>query len=184
MWVDHFSRRKKKCIRYKHGEGEGAGEYDDDDDDMLLRNRTLDSSVHSGCESDSTNPQDSPLASRDFLHKNMSDSNDFSSPLSPLVDDKVEAGQQTQPLCLTGQQTQPLCLVTSSSPRPHPVKRPTPHTVDSFLSSPPPLRLQFPFPQSPLTLPYIGFPPFHHYPYPISPHAPRIKSESPYSPTS
>ncbi|XP_059176932.1 transcription factor 7-like 2 isoform X3 [Physella acuta] len=164
-------RRKKKCIRYKQGEGEGAGEYDDDDD-TLLRNRTLDSSVHSGCESDSTNAQDSPLASRDFLHK--SDSNDFSSPLSPLVDDKVEAGQQTQPLC----------LVTSSSPQPHLVKRPTPHTVDSFLSSPPPLRLQFPFPQSPLSLPYIGFPPFHHYPYPISPHAPRIKSESPYSPTS
>ncbi|GFO39221.1 LOW QUALITY PROTEIN: transcription factor 7-like 1 [Plakobranchus ocellatus] len=81
----------------------------------------------------------------------------------------------------------PSSSALTSSPLPPP-RRLTPHTIDSFLFSPPPLRLPgYPLPPSPLApvpMPYYGFAPFHHPHFP--PHNPRTPpvpspKGSPYS---
>lgn len=154
------------------GEGDTANENAEEDDSFLI-NQTLDSSALSGCESDSTVGHGSPQMSNKRV---ANDDNIPGSPLSPIVDDEESdlltdacdevADVRDKP------QVQPLSLVTSSSPRTTPHRRLTPHTIDSFIFSPPPLRLPpYGLPPSPLTLPmgYIGFPPFHH---PLSPRTP------------
>ncbi|KAK3696262.1 hypothetical protein RRG08_027703 [Elysia crispata] len=69
----------------------------------------------------------------------------------------------------------PSSSALTSSPLPPP-RRLTPHTVDSFLFSPPPLRLPgYPLPPSPLAampMPYYGLASFHHPHFPLPPHSP------------
>ena len=76
----------------------------------------------------------------------------------------------------------PSSSALTSSPLPPP-RRLTPHTVDSFLFSPPPLRLPgYPLPPSPLAampMPYYGLAPFHHPHFPLPPHSPHHPRTSP-----
>ena len=168
MYFVYF-RRKKKCIRYKQGEGEGDGEDDnenEDDDSFMSRNRsldmTLDSSVLSGCDSDSTTHHDSPRpadrhASMDSPHRlalklsqnknhSFSDRVDMDSPLSPIIDEENEdrtafSDVDTQ---LTKPQVRPLSLVTTSSVTSSPPHKPSsqPNSRPSTSSPrPPPRRL-------------------------------------------
>jgi len=204
-------RRKKKCIRYKqshHSDSEREGEDETEEEDSFMRNRTLDSSILSGCESDSTinttathdSPRHHKLPKPSRSHSNDEfDDKIDSSPLSPIMDEEEDEENFEEKIKREPwkPQARPLSLVvpspvhhhsphgrlnipTTSSPRP-PQRRLTPHNVDSFLFSPPPLRLPpYGLPPSPLALPmpYIGFPPFH--PHPLSPHTP--SGGSPFSP--
>lgn len=74
----------------------------------------------------------------------------------------------------------------TSSPLPPP-RRLTPHSVDSFLFSPPPLRLPaYPLPPSPLAampMPYYGLAPFHHPHFPLPSQSPHNFSRTPPLPS-
>ncbi|BFZ18040.1 hypothetical protein BsWGS_21079 [Bradybaena similaris] len=171
-------RRKKKCIRYKYGCGEDEQEQLED---YLLINQSLDSSLMSGCESDSSNPVTSPVPEKHGPHLTcLSDVDDkaANSSDSAVVNDKAVMNSQFALITMNtlkreepeNRLFQPLPYSflspgapATSSQLQQPLRRLTTHTVDSFLFPPSTLCLPYHLPPSPLSLPvtYIGYP-FHH----------------------